>query len=344
MDFEQYLPPFDTQTVYVPYANGITVVAEAADSGATVNSPVSANSLKVDVPTAVTVTVSKDLSGVDTSLTAKDYILNLYYGEGVPPDPLAEGGYVSFVPGNNGANSYDEVHRFLYNSGVAEELKFNTAPQDLTARVLVVAGGGGGGRGGFPSGGGGAGGMTETDSYPITEQAYAAVVGAGGAGGTVTGTQGANGENSSFGGGGNPLEAGGGGGGGGHSGQKDGGIRGGLAGSQPNGFSGGSAGYSYTAAGGNGAGGTGKSVSSSNDRNGFYQYSNSGGAGKGSDITGKEVTYAAGGGTAYARYATGVHGSPNTGNGGGGALDGAGGNGGSGIVIVRFPHTGVPAE
>lgn len=67
-----------------------------------------------------------------------------------------------------------------------------------------------------------------------------------------------------------------------------------------------------------------------------------GGAGLSNSITGILKTYATGGATAPAANFTGASGAPNTGDGGqGGAANyqfaGVGGNGGSGIVVIRYP-------
>jgi hypothetical protein len=372
MDFEQYLPPFDTQSVYVPYANGITVVAAANGAGAAVNSPVSANNLKVNEPTAVTVTVSKTLSGVDTSLTAKNYILNLYYGEGMPPDPLSEGGYVSFVPGNNGANSYDEVHTFLADTAAAGgqaaySLVFKDSTYPLTVEVLVVAGGGGGGStNGATSSGGGAGRFVYHPAFNVSGNGawdsagtISVKVGAGGSGGGSGGGQGGNGGVSEFvrHSGYKIITPGGGGGAG----------NGGTARPGNNGGSGGGSHYNYPT---NAAPGSYRTTASAgtapnedgvlNLGNGGHSYRGGGageasGGGEGigaqSAISGESKWYAGGGSTGGSeKYGAGLfaNGDSGTGDGGGGGNGGgnprAGGKGGSGIVIVRFPHPGNQSE
>jgi len=232
-------------------------------------------------------------------------------------------------------------------------------------------GGGGGGAGGFrqsfpnPSTGG----------FPISAQAYPIVVGSGGAGGTsgspsTSANQGTNGVNSSF---SSITSAGGGGAGGGgpnavssHDG-KDGGSGGGGGGgnadsdnfgagntppvSPPQGNPGGVGGSSVPgtgdqrSGGGGGAGGAGAAPSGSNSGNG--------GAGVASAISGSCVTRAGGGAgffkpsmparataTGGGGQSPGFNGTDNTG-GGGGAKDAptsgvVSGNGGSGIVIIRY--------
>ena len=246
--------------------------------------------------------------------------------------------------------------------------------QGLEVEYLIVAGGGAGGR--HHGGGGGAGGLLNGfATVTIDTGTYAIVVGAGGAidSGTNSspGTPGGNGQNSTaFG-----LTAIGGGGGGqyngnGSSGGSGGGpsnwstSRSGGAGTSGQGFPALNGSSSYnTRGGGGGAGGSPPSSNNYNDGgvgkffgstfginlgedgwfagggaagtyggtcSGYARYTgrNTGGRGGGAD----------GGygchGNAYAAYA----GQANTGGGGGGepAYNSLGGNGGSGIVIVRY--------
>jgi len=234
--------------------------------------------------------------------------------------------------------------------------------ESITAEVLVVAGGGGGGYN-F-GGGGGAGGLIYNSSYTFSAGSYSVTVGGGGAGGN--GGKGSNGGNSSIGtltaigggGGGTSVSGGGGGSNGGSGGGAGGGSsasstygtgtsgqgnRGGGKGSNGAGGGGG-----YGSAGGNGLTGGGNQA--------WLGYSGNGGEGYYSKIGGTGQWYAGGGagGTGNASYtfqrpegrarggnggyfstpATG--GAPNSGSGGGGANNGPGGNGGSGIVIVRY--------
>jgi hypothetical protein len=94
-------------------------------------------------------------------------------------------------------------------------------------------------------------------------------------------------------------------------------------------------GESDKAGGGGGAGGAGKAAVALRDD----IENDAGGPGRVNSINGTAVTYAAGGDVApdynqsKAQWSD-KHGAPNTGNGGAGAWNG---NGGSGIVIVRFP-------
>lgn len=246
---------------------------------------------------------------------------------------------------------------------------------------MVVAGGGGGGGGegvGDPTavtgGGGGAGGYREgkasSDCYtasplnapaglPVSVQGYPITVGGGGAAGTSSPREGANGSASIFssitsaGGGGTPGITGGAGGSGG-------GVRGACsvgnvgAGntppvSPPQGNPGGVLTVTsspYGAAGGGGAFDAGRS-------NGPGGAAGVGGSGVTTSISASPTAYAGGGGggegfpgTTSAVGGTGgggggsppYDGSTNTGGGGGGgpANPGTAGAGGSGIVIIRY--------
>lgn len=213
---------------------------------------------------------------------------------------------------------------------------------------LVVAGGGGGGGDMYENGGGGAGGML-TGSVSISPQSYTVTVGAGGAGGhNNIGRQGApssikDNKDAII------IQALGGGYGGT---KRDGKIAGGDGGS-----GGGAGGYQESHPGGKGTdgqghagvrgkgdprisggggGGAGGSPSASDDK----RYA--GGVGRTSSIEGSEKTYAQGGnGGSRRNPGAGTPGADNTGNGGNGAGNGKevtadGGDGGSGIVVIRY--------
>jgi len=235
------------------------------------------------------------------------------------------------------------------------------------AEALVVAGGGGGG-GYLAGGGGGAGGVIETSSLSLSTQSYSVTVGGGGAGGPNTSTSvgnGANGASSIF----SSLTAIGGGGGGvggsildsaadGKLGGSGGGGGGdniyfcaGGAGTLNQGNAGGQCVKSspYPAGGGGGASQAGT--------NGTGSQSGKGGDGVTSNITGSPIIYGGGGGggastngasAGAAGLGGGAAGSStpggtasagvaNTGGGGGGTRNGIGGDGGSGIVVIRYP-------
>ena len=253
-------------------------------------------------------------------------------------------------------------HQFLY-SGTF------TPKKDLVCDYLVVAGGGAGG--GQPAnfnggGGGGAGGYrTSIGGSPlslIANYGYTATVGAGGAG--VSASVGSNGVNSIFatitstGGGGGDTEGAGtspgtGGSGGGASGTGASGTATGAAGNTPSttpsqGNNGGN-GYGEWAGGGGGSSVAGSNASSGVAGNGGNGTLNSisgtatyyaGGGGGGRYSTGTYGTGGIGGG-ATAASGNGVNATPNTGGGGSGSSGTGGGtftggNGGSGIVVVRY--------
>ena len=228
-----------------------------------------------------------------------------------------------------------------------------------TVDVLVVGGGGGGGGGDNSDGaggGGGAGGLLYTN-LTVSAGSYAVTVGAGGAGGSANADNASAGSNSAFGalialGGGRgdrtvATSAGGSGAGGFGRGNAGGSA------TQPGSASGG---YGHTGGnstanpgGGGGGGGAGSAGSSGGPAAG-----GNGGSGFTTFLSGAPVSYAggggggcqsgwmygiatAGGGDGGAYRANGTNASPSTGGGGGGGgLNGAGGNGGSGIVIVWY--------
>lgn len=244
-----------------------------------------------------------------------------------------------------------------------------------TVEYLVVAGGGGGG--GQMGGGGGAGGYRTATGYSVTAGSPITVtVGAGGSGGGSA--RGINGQNSVFGsitslggGGGGTYtnNSGNSGGSGGGAGGYESVVSSGGAGTAGQGNAGGGSNGSngkYLGGGGGGAGGTGITTTP-----GSFAQKGDGGVGQPSSISGSSTYYAGGGGGggfyAYnADYGSrtglgglggggdgyhpgnaangqeyGYPGTDNTGGGGGGAdfASGIGGNGGSGIVIIRYSDT-----
>jgi subtilisin family serine protease len=243
----------------------------------------------------------------------------------------ATGGEISTVKIKN--ETY-RIHTFKIN-GV-----LNVTDNCKAFDYLVVGGGGGGGSGLFSAGGGGAGGVLSGTSYPLNKGMISVSVGAGG-------RSGSNGSNSSFG----TLVALGGGYGGnavqqtknGNSGSSGGGAAGlSFVGSSKPGLGTGNQGFKGgIAKAGFGGGGGGASGPASQAH---------GGAGILSSITGTGVRYAGGGGGCGNLYTRGrggiggggrggaglispaLNGSANLGGGGGGCS----GNGGSGVVIVRY--------
>ena len=229
-----------------------------------------------------------------------------------------------------------------------------TPPAEVTSvEYLVVGGGGGGGSssGTGGSGGGGAGGVA-TGTYAVSGS-VTVTVGAGGAKGGSPATNGTSGQNSSlgtiiaFGGGGggtqsSPGKPGGSGGGGGAYTSTGGNATTGQGyngGSHPSGLPENSC---YWAAGGGGAGGLGVTINSSSPNGG------NGGIGIVSSINGTSMYYAGGGGAGPSGVGglggggsvdwTGYPGVNGTGGGGGGAYTSSyGADGGSGVVIIRYP-------
>jgi len=274
---------------------------------------------------------------------------------GYPYTPISIGGSVSL----NGTSDY-----------------MNSVATLPLIEYLVVAGGGGGGGGqygGSAGGGGGGGGIRTGIGFPVSAGTPITVtVGAGGTGGNYgTGGPGGNGNPSAF----STITSLGGGGGGGYSGttglngayspgntagsggggafQQAGGL-----GTSGQGNNGGAGSYTGTA-GGTGSGLAGGGGGASGGGGGILGAA--GGAGGAYSISGASVTYAGGGGGSG--IGAGVSGTPgggsggsggggqgggptqvttptsgttNTGGGGGGHYVGTGGDGGSGVVIIRY--------
>lgn len=244
--------------------------------------------------------------------------------------------------------------------------------QAITADYLVVAGGGSGGTAtSGAAGGGGAGGLRSTvtatggggsleSALSLTANTdYTVTVGAGGtvrANGsnsvfsTITSTGGGRGGSRSVSGELNGATGGSGGGGSGDDTSTTGG-----SGTANQGYGGGTGGNNVNAGGGGGGAGA---VGSAREAGSGTRAGGAGGAGVAVAITGTSVTYAGGGGGGGTIGANGgtagsggggaggtgsggsnaENGVPNTGGGGGGASNSGGysGNGGSGIVIVRY--------
>jgi hypothetical protein len=246
----------------------------------------------------------------------------------------------------------------------------NDKPPAVDCLVIAGGGGGGGGYESYSGGGGGGGGWRQSQVTITPGITYTVLVGTGGAG-VAGATVGIAGNPSQFG----PIVSAGGGGGGGYAsfgsyGGSTGGS-GGFPGTKAYGInspSSGSAGVfpgdqgflGQAAFPGNRGGGGGGNYKLQDSN--WFTYSLSGHAGGISYITGTEQFYAGGGGSGDTPSAsgnnpggaggggnggtnpapTGTSGKQNTGGGGGGASGGnpgalQGGNGGSGIVIIRYP-------
>ena len=247
-----------------------------------------------------------------------------------------------------------------------------TPKQSLTADILVVAGGGGAG-----DGGGGAGGLLYYAAQSLTATGYTCTVGAGGSAGKNATSNATAGGNSQFGSltlsaggglGGTPnvaVVSYAGGSGGGSNANSSGGT--GTSGQGNNGGSGYTDNASYDFGGGGGGagavGGNATSTSSGAGGNGVSTYSSwglatgigqnvsgtywiaGGGAGGGGKAgVGSASTIGAagngGGGSGWWIAGSGAptSGTPNTGGGGGGGTSSNfAGNGGSGVIIIRYP-------
>lgn len=244
------------------------------------------------------------------------------------------------------------------------------------AFVLVVGGGGsGGGSEGTPpgdaGGGGGGGGVVVSSVRLVPGKRYNIIVGAGGA--SVSNSQAGNrGSYSAFGdivaaGGGagcgeeqgmnvGSSNGGSGGGAGGNCTGRPGYFTGGRAIDDSQGFGGGSAGDLSCGvrggAGGGGAGGSGGNCGNTGANGGTgrfvylvsvdgARYAGGGGGGGGSNGGGSSGGAGGGGNGGAAGTLTGGNGTANTGGGGGAAGASAGtqvtGQGGSGIVVIRYP-------
>ena len=238
--------------------------------------------------------------------------------------------------------------------------------------VLVVAGGGGGGAG--HAGGGGAGGFRTAATHAVTAQTYTVTVGAGGVGGVYSVSTCASGDDSVFdtitstGGGfagannepghSAPIADGGdGGSGGGGSRTSSPSLHGyGGDGNTPStspvqGYDGGDSvvgAGNWTGAGGGGASAVGGNASgttggdggngATNDYQTGVSQTYAGGGGAGGDTAGSGGTGGGGNGGCCTggSAAVGTPGTDGLGGGGGGSRETNGGDGGDGIVVVRY--------
>jgi hypothetical protein len=260
-------------------------------------------------------------------------------------------------------NGY-KIHKFLTTADLVISRAGNV-------EILIVAGGGGGGNGkgaGYASGGGGgAGGLIYRSAFAVPAETLSCAVGGGGAGGKAY--KGDNGQDSVFstliaikggGGGGSFIDdasIGGSGGGGGY-------FYNGKAGTTGQGKAGGNGGAAspYPAGGGGGAGQNGdnyNALGGGNGGDGLNTYSDlliaaqagvdiagvhwiAGGGGGGMCNGSYNAVGGKGGGGGTFLNSNGFNATANTGGGGGGGgsaaglNDAFGGDGGSGIIIIRY--------
>jgi len=272
----------------------------------------------------------------------------------------------SFVSATGGAITYSGayiIHTFT-NSGTF------SVSSGGTVEYLIVGGGGGGlgsDDGGEGGGGGGAGGVVY-GSGTRTPGSYTVSVGAGGAGGIIE-NDAARGSNSVFGtltalgGGGStrqeavPATANAGGSGAGGFGRSEAGGNatqpgsgsggfgnaGGNGGANPGGGGGGGGANSAGSTGGANNGGNGGGGNTYNISGASVAYA--GGGGGGARLSGTAGTASAGGGAGGTAGNVGSNATANTGGGGGGGGGNGttyqrGGDGASGVVILRYLNTG----
>lgn len=223
------------------------------------------------------------------------------------------------------------------------------APAYVNSVEYLVVGGGGGGGGAYDTGsaGGGGGGLVLSGTLTVVPgNTYYITVGAGGTGGTADRNKspqeynGNDGGTSLF-----ATKTALGGGGGYRSRLQTGGT--GYGGFAANGLTAPTGGNGAgSASGGENGGGGGGNASAGGSSTLTPLQSKTGGAGLTKNISGSNVTYGAGGvGGQVSTNLDGSNGADNTGNGGGGAASGAGsdlnlgrngGDGGSGIVILKY--------
>ena len=280
--------------------------------------------------------------------------------------------YVTATGGTITTSGDYKIHTFNSSGTFTVSCAGNSVGSN-NVEYLIVAGGGGGGAGGGANAGGGAGaGGYRTDtSVSVTAQAYPVTVGGGGAGNvygsclttasnsvalSITSARGGSGGNGD--GHGARVNGQSGGSGGAASGVQTGGGSGGNSPpvSPPQGNAGGQGGQGLGLGGGGGGGAGAVGANASCGAAG------AGGNGSPSTINGSNVTRAGGGGGGGNSYgpasgagggsggggsgatsaSAGTAGTANTGGGGGGGWGHPGpfdgGNGGSGVVIIRYKY------
>ena len=331
-------------------------------------------SLNIDgTPTVITL-VANDPEGIPITWSYAVTSGSLTNGGGTSATVTQVDNEFTITPSTNQA--YEGVFDITFTASDGVNLATSASTFRLawivsTVDYLVVAGGGGGGS--VRGGGGGAGGFLTGTGFAVTDGVPIAItVGAGGAGGIPSSKNGKRGSNSVF----STITATGGGGGVGEdqaagtngTGGSGGGAAGsavliGFAGNTPSvspsqGNNGGNATYSAPNYGSGGGGGA-----SSVGTNGTSTVAGNGGNGTANSYSGSSVIYAGGGGGGTYQGGTagtggsggggnaglaggsnvGTAGTANTGGGGGGSsfngVNVNGGDGGSGIVILRYPDS-----
>lgn len=341
---------FSNSQIYIPGYRSSVAKSWSVDSVGENNASASLQTIQASIWTGTSPITSislKDYNAANFTQFSSASLYGIKRGTSVQPNIAATGGEITTAAGYT-------IHTFTSSGTFVPN-------RDLQVEYLVIGGGGSGGVSNYSanatSGGGGAGGYrssvvgelsgrntsAEARLNLTANTSYAITVGAGGSGSSSQFSNGTSGSNSSFwtvtsngGGFGSSGEANtngaSGGSGGGGAGRFS--TRSGGAGTAGQGFDGGSQTTNINqGGGGGGAGGAGtaQNVSSTYTR---------GGAGLASAITGIAVTRAIGGQGSFAGSGTLIDGQSNTGNGGDGyttsEAPNRGGNGGSGVVIVRY--------
>ena len=264
--------------------------------------------------------------------------------------------FISASGGTETTSGNFKFHAFTSSGTFTVSSLGNSDGGGSTIEYLVVGGGGSGGTGSYGvgansnGGGGGAGGTVNNTSFTVSAQAYTITIGAGGAGVAPQNNAGNDGNNTTA------FSATGG------YGHNNSGTTGGASGA-PQSNAGGTSG-NYAGGGGGGAGAAGGTFSGNTKGNGGVglQYSNFSqfgaaqeegtvtttptpngffaGGGQGGGNLGSNQRAAGGGGAASQQTVsdTTMAGFANTGGGGAGgyAENSRSGNGGSGVVLVRY--------
>lgn len=352
-------PTIGTATATGSTTATVTFTAPANDGGSPITQYTATSS-----PDGITGTLNQAGSGTITvsgltSGTSYTFTVTATNAVGTSPASAASNSITmpDFVAATGGTETTDgdfKVHTFT-SSGTFTVSNVGNPAGSSDVEYLVIAGGGSGGKSDRGGGGGGAGGYRTAPGFPVSVQGYPITVGAGGPAPQASDATGSSGSPSVF----SSITSSGGGAGGGNFSGLPGGSGGGCshgpgsAGSgnspsvsPPQGNPGGVGqnGPSYNGGGGGGASASGVPGSSGS----------TGGAGSPSTITGSDVTRAGGGGGGRQPGNAGAGGAGggggpsygdagdvNTGSGGvGGTGRNAGqqpaGNGGSGVVIIRY--------
>ena len=346
---------FSNSEIYIPNYRSSNQKSFSVDTALETNGTAGELFMLACLSTTTAAITSITLTHLNTTLVANS-TFSLY---GV----AALGTTPTVAPKASGGNIIDFdgtywIHTFT-SSGIF------TPQTGLICDYLVVAGGGGASAADIGGGGGGGGFKTGSGLSVTSLTSLAVTVGAGGNGAVTPGTNGSNSVFSSItstgggyggqrGGAFQPGGAGGSGGGGGTDGTVGVISAGGAASPSGQGNAGGS-GYGGGATTSGGGGGGGAGAAGTNGGNGV---AGAGGNGLANTLTGTSITYAGGGG-GVSNFLSGAaggtggggngasgatiaqNGTANRGGGGGGGGSVTnsylGGNGGSGIVIIRYP-------